>query len=128
MGTARILSDGMDPRNSPDLLGEALHLLRLNGVFYCRSEFTAPWGLALPPFPARMMFHVVTVGECWLEVDGASPQLLRPGELALVPHGEGHRLVSEVGARAAGLFDVPRELLSDRYEVLRLGGAGRRRR
>ena len=124
MGTARILSDGMDPRNSPDLLGEALHLLRLNGVFYCRSEFTAPWGLALPPFPARMMFHVVTVGECWLEVDGASPQLLRPGELALVPHGEGHRLVSEVGARAAGLFDVPRELLSDRYEVLRLGGGG----
>jgi hypothetical protein len=26
-----------------DPLGEALHLLRMSGVFYCRSELTAPW-------------------------------------------------------------------------------------
>jgi hypothetical protein len=39
-----------------------------------------------------------------------------------VPHGEGHRLVSELGAPTAALFDVPRELLSDRYEILRHGG------
>jgi len=25
-----------------DPLGEALHFLRMNGVFYCRSEFSAP--------------------------------------------------------------------------------------
>ena len=48
-----------------------------------------------------MMFHVVTAGECWLDVDGAAPRLLRPGDLALVPHGEGHRLVSELGAPTA---------------------------
>ena len=114
----------MDPPSPVDPLGEALYLLRMSGVFYCRSEFTAPWGLALPPFAARMMFHVVTAGECWLEVEGTTPHRLRPGELALVPHGEGHRLVSEVGAPAARLFDVPRELLSDRYEVLRHGGGG----
>jgi Cupin len=54
----------MDPR------GEALHFLRMSCVFYCRSEFTAPWALALEPFKARMMFHVVTAGQCWLEVRG----------------------------------------------------------
>src|SRR5690606_29586999 len=50
--------------------------------------------------------------------------LLRPGEFALVPHGEGHRLSGERGVPAAGLFEVPRELVSDRYEVLRHGGGG----
>jgi AraC-like DNA-binding protein len=112
------------PASPVDPLGEALHLLRMTGVFYCRSEFTAPWGLVLPPFTGCMMFHVVTAGECWLDVDGAAPRLLRPGDLALVPHGEGHRLVSELGAPTAALFDVPRELLSDRYELLRHGGGG----
>ena len=113
-----------DPWTAADPLGEALHLLRMSGVFYCRSEFTEPWGLELPPFEACMMFHVVTAGQCWLEVDGTPRRQLRPGELALVPHGEGHRLVSAEGVPAAKLFDLPRELVSDRYEVLRHGGNG----
>jgi AraC-like DNA-binding protein len=105
-------------------LGEALHFLRMSGVFYCRSEFTAPWGLALPPFESCMMFHVVTAGESWLRVDGADDCLLRPGDLALVPHGEGHWLLSERDARSAALFDLPRTLISDRYERLEHGGGG----
>ncbi len=107
-----------------DPLGEALHFLRMSGIFYCRSEFTAPWGVALPPMGDSLMFHVVTSGPCWLEVEGSEPQLLRPGDFALVPHGAGHRLVSEPGAEAPALFDLPREELSDRYEVLRHGGGG----
>lgn len=31
-----------DPWTPVDPLGEALHFLRMNGVFYTRSEFTAP--------------------------------------------------------------------------------------
>ena len=113
-----------NPWKPVDPLGEALHFLRMTGVFYCRSEFTAPWGLALPPFPSCMMFHVVTSGQCWLEVDGAERCQLRPGDLALVPHGAGHRLVSDDDVRPERLFDLPRELISDRYEVLRHGGGG----
>ncbi len=112
------------PRTPIDPLGEALHLLRMSGTFYCRSEFTAPWGLELPPFAHSLMFHVITSGDCWLEVAGASPRRLGPGDLALVPHGEGHRLVDRPGAAVAALFDLPRELLSERYERLRHGGGG----
>ena len=72
----------------------------MSGVFYCRSEFTEPWGLALPPFEGCMIFHVVTAGQGWLEVEGMAPHLLRPGDLALVPHGQGHRLVSAPGRRS----------------------------
>jgi AraC-like DNA-binding protein len=105
-------------------LGEALHFLRMSGTFYCRSEFTAPWALALPPFADCMMFHVVTAGQCWLEVEGAEACLLQPGDLALVAHGEGHLLASEPGAPAGKLFDLPRERISERYEILRHGGGG----
>jgi AraC-like DNA-binding protein len=71
-----------------------------------------------------LMFHVVTAGRCWLEVDGAEPRVLQPGDFALVPHGEGHRLAGEPGTPAAKLFDLPREQVSERYEVLRHGGGG----
>jgi AraC-like DNA-binding protein len=107
-----------------DPLGEALHLLRMNGVFYCRSEFTAPWGLELPPFEACMMFHVVTSGQCWLDVDGVDRCHLRPGDLALVPRGEGHRLLSADGVVPARLFDLPRTFVGDRYELLEHGNGG----
>lgn len=109
---------------SADPLGEALHFLRMSGTLYCRSEFTAPWGLELPVLPDSLMFHAVTAGECWLLVDGAAPCRLQAGAFALVPHGRGHRLVSEPGAVPTGLFEVPTEHISDRYEVLRQGGGG----
>ena len=107
-----------------DPLGEALHSLRMSGIFYSRSEFTAPWALALPAMKDSLMFHVVTSGRCWLEVEGAEPCLLQPGDLALVPHGEGHRLASESGIPAAKLFDLPREFLGERYEIIRRHGGG----
>jgi AraC-like DNA-binding protein len=110
--------------STTDPLGEALHVLRMTGTFYSRCEFSAPWGLVLPPFPDSLMFHVVTAGRCWLEVEGEEPRLLEPGDLALVPHGEGHRLASEPGLPGRGLFDMSSELLSERYEIIRDGGGG----
>jgi AraC-like DNA-binding protein len=106
-----------------DPLGEALHLLRMSGVVYCRSEFTAPWGLELPPMPDCLMFHAVTSGRCWLVVEGDS-RLLERGDFAIVPHGTGHLLSSEPGVSAARLFDLPREDVAPRYELLRHGGGG----
>ena len=110
--------------SSIDPLGEALHFLRMSGTFYCRSEFSAPWGLSLPPMPGCLMLHVVTQGRCWLEVEGDEPRRLAPGDLALLPRGEGHRLTSHPGTVAAGLFDLPREAVGERYEILRHGGGG----
>jgi AraC-like DNA-binding protein len=107
-----------------DPLGEALHLLRMSGIFYTRSEFSAPWGLELPAMPDCLMFHVVTAGRCWLEVEGAEQRMLQPGELALVPHGQGHLLTSAPGTPSGKLFELPREQISERYEVLRHGGGG----
>jgi len=115
------------PREIPTLtdpLGETLHLLRLNGSFYCRSELTAPWGVEMPAFDDYMMFHIVTAGHCWLEVEGEAPRLLQQGSLTLVPRGNGHRIRSSPEVTVEPLFEIPVERVSERYEVMRYGGGG----
>ncbi len=116
----------MDPVTAAatDPLGAALHSLRMSGSFYGRSEFSAPWGVELPPMPGCLWFHAVTSGGCRLEIEGAEPCLLGAGDLALVPHGEGHRLRSDPAAFAPSIYEIPREIVSDRYEVIRHGGGG----
>lgn len=109
---------------SADPLGEALHLLRLNGCVYARSELTAPWGVDLPPLQGHMMFHIITAGRCWLESEGNEPVLLERGSLALVPHGLGHQLLHAPGAPATPFFDLPIVRITERYEYLRWGGDG----
>lgn len=116
--------DALDPWAPADPLGQALHSLRMNGGFYCRSELSAPWGLTLPPMPRYLWFHVVTTGRVWLETGQSDARLLQPGDFALVPHGEGHRLRSEPGAPAPGILELEREQVSDRYEILRHGNGG----
>ena len=113
------------PWTSTDPLGEALHLLRMRGTFYCRTEATAPWALEMPAFADSLSFHVVTTGSCWLEVEGRHPVELRPGDLALVPHGRGHVLRSAPGVGPPGRVDqLPQHYLGDHYSVLTYGGGG----
>ena len=113
-----------DPFAPTDPLGEALHILRMNGAFYARSELTAPWGLTMPAMPGNLWFHVATTGSYQLEVEDGEVRTLAAGDLALVPHGEGHVLRSEPGAPAPGILDIDREVISERYEVLHYGGGG----
>jgi AraC-like DNA-binding protein len=119
-----LMTTTLDPWASTDPLGEALHFLRMNGAFYCRSELSAPWGMTMMPMPGYIWFHVVTAGRFWLEAAHGEPMLLQAGDLGLVPHGEGHVLRSEPGAPAPGVLDLDREEVSERYEILRHGGGG----
>jgi len=115
----------VDTRWTPvDPLGEALHFLHMSGVYYTHSVLTAPWGLAVPALPDSLMFHVVTNGACWLEVTGAEPQFLQPGDFSLVPHGDGHRLLSAPDAEAVNILELPLEPISERYERLHYGHGG----
>jgi Cupin len=124
MAVRRILEPMKIPLAPVDPLGEALHFLRMTGVLYCRGEFTAPWAIAFPAFDDCLMFHVVTSGRCVLEIDGCEDHVLQSGHFALVPHGTGHRLTSEHGVTPVSLLELPREQVSDRYEILRHGGGG----
>jgi AraC-like DNA-binding protein len=113
-----------DPFPPSDPLGEALQFLRMNGAYYSRSELTAPWGITMPATPGYMWFHVVTSGRMWLETGEEERGWIQLGDLALVPHGDGHVLRSEPGAPAPDILDLEREPVSDRYEIIRHGDGG----
>lgn len=122
VGYSSLMPD-LDPWAPSDPIGEALHLVRMSGAFYCRSELTAPWGMTLPPMPEHLWFHVATSGAAQLESEGHIASL-RPGELALVPHGAGHILRGSPDAPVPDILSLDRHALTDRYELLRHGGGG----
>lgn len=107
---------------SADPLGQALYSLRLNGLIYTRSELIAPWGIEMPPMPGKMMFHIVTKGGCWLGCKNGESIYLQPGELALIPKGEGHRISHSESQNCEPFFDIPVIKISERFEFMRYGG------
>ncbi|MGH1373774.1 MAG: AraC family transcriptional regulator [Cellvibrionaceae bacterium] len=107
-----------------DTLGEALYSLRLNGTVYASSELSAPWGMDMPPMEGKMMFHIITQGGCWLRLANQSKVYLQPGELVLLPRGEGHKLGSDIDVGYDPFFDIPVTKISERFEFIRHGGGG----
>jgi len=105
-----------------DPLAEALHYLRMDGMFYCKSELTAPWGVLLPPMPGNLWFHVITSGECVLIDSQERSHLLRRGDIVVLPHGAGHRAAAPADAPTPLVFDLPHDYISRQYAILRHGG------
>lgn len=91
-----------------DLLTEVLGHLHLRGEFFCRSTFTAPWGLAFPA-QEQAYFRFVEEGQCWvvLEQDAQAIHLQR-GDLLLLPHGHAHALCDQPGSPLAVLAEFDR--------------------
>lgn len=112
---------------APDPVGEALHRLRVTGVFYCRTEAAGAWAFDMPALGDCLSFHVVTEGVARVEVAGGGPVRADVGDLVLVPHGRGHRLAGDPTARSLGRVDLlPQEYVTETYSVLRIDGDGPR--
>ncbi len=105
-------------------INEALRFVQMSGIFYCPSNLTEPWGLTLPAMDNCMWFHVVTEGECTVEVDGSEPRTVGTGDLILVPHGLGHRAWGKEEAPTPLVFDLPHEYFGEHYAVMTHGGGG----
>jgi AraC-like DNA-binding protein len=108
-----------------DVLTETLTDVGMSGVFYAASDLAAPWGIAIPPLPGTIVFHLVTEGGLVLEVDGGTTTM-SAGDIVLVPHGTGHAVVDAPGTPATPLFDLPRDEVGERYERIRIAGPGPR--
>jgi len=102
-----------------DVLGD----LEMTGVFYSTGRFSAPWGIALPPLPRTVMFHLLLAGDAVVQVDGTTHRMT-PGDLLIVPHGTGHEILSGPDAEPVSLWDVRRTAQGDRYERLVIEGGG----
>lgn len=116
--TAQVIPGDADP------LSEALHYLRMDGMFYCSSELSAPWGIDLPSMPDCLWFHVVTEGACTLIDSSGHEATVNAGDIVVLPHGAGHRALDIAGTPTPVVFDLPHEYVSRQYAILRHGGGG----
>jgi AraC-like DNA-binding protein len=117
-----------------DALSQTLRVVHLVGAMFLQARFTAPWcyqspradvaaPLLEPQAERVIIFHLITEGECFVEMpDGATVPLMA-GDVVLFPHGDAHRMTSQPGvapAVGARLADV----LSRRPRALAYGGGG----
>ena len=111
--------------SASDVLGDALHLLRMTGATYARSDMSAPWLISLAPMPGHVGFHLVVDGGCVIDVTGHGTTVLQTGDLVLVPRGGSHRLASDDQISGAPTdLSHGRQCVTEQYAVQTGGGGG----
>ncbi|MBX3705997.1 MAG: AraC family transcriptional regulator [Pseudomonadales bacterium] len=94
-----------------DALVDMLQTLRLNGGLFLEAEFTAPWCIRAQvgpedcaphaPVPRHIIaYHYVFGGEMLLQVADAAPVRVGPGQIAVLPRNDVHRMGSSLTRRA----------------------------
>lgn len=119
-----------------DALSETLRVVRLVGAIFINARFTAPWcyqspradvaaPLLEPGAEHVVIWHLITEGECYVEMADAPAVRLAAGDAVLFPAGDAHRMTSTPGlAPATGArLDA---VLARRPRQLAYGGGGAR--
>ncbi len=78
-----------------DVLNDIFETIQLQGNFYFRTDFSAPWATTVPPFARAARFHHVVRGRCWCRVEGVEPLMLETGDFILIPNGASHVLADK---------------------------------
>jgi AraC-like DNA-binding protein len=110
--------------SGPDAI---LGALDFEGWFFCESQLTAPWGLALPGGRLAAV-HAVLEGRCRIDLRGSGEaRELQAGDVAFLPLDTPHALRSSPDVKAIPVADIPSLDRRDR-QIVRLnhGGGGDR--
>jgi hypothetical protein len=131
--------DAKEEPSRMDALSETLRVVRLVGAIFIEAKFTAPWCYNSPPADTAapflepgaervVIFHLITEGECYVEMGGNEPPVhLTAGDAVVFPQGHAHRMTSQPGLPPAKGKRLD-EVLSRRPRVLAYGGGGARTR
>jgi hypothetical protein len=71
-------------------IGKLLDSLRMESAFYTSSKLMRPWGMAMPPMPNCMMYHLALEGTAEFRIADAVFGLEEGATSCLFPKGEGH--------------------------------------
>ena len=118
-----------------DALSEILRVVRLVSAIFINAKFTAPWCYQSPCADAAapllepgaervVIFHLLTEGECFVEIADQPPLHLRAGDVVLFPKGDAHRMTSAPGLLPAKGGRSLAEVLARRPRQLAYGGGG----
>ncbi len=123
-----------------DALSELLKVLKLTGGLFLEVEFTAPWCVdsapgkddvrhILPDAEQVSIFHLLTEGRCRAVLPDTGEKVeLRAGDLILFPHGDGHRLGSDLQLAPVGAEVLVEPAPDGGLARIRHGGGGERTR
>ena len=89
-----------------DPLSDILDSLSLQGQFYFRTCFNAPWAIAVPDYEKAIRFHYAVQGECYVQAGDEPAIHLQQGDLVLVPAGAAHTMADSMGRKPAELETV----------------------
>ena len=118
-----------------DALSETLRVVHLVGAIFIQGKFTAPWCYQSPRADAAaplleptaeriVIFHLITEGECFVEIEGEPPLRLIAGDAVIFPQGDAHRMNSTPGLPPASGRAGLEAVLSRRPRQLAYGGGG----
>jgi AraC-like DNA-binding protein len=127
--TNRRLESGMD------VLSTILKAVRLEGALFYNAEFSAPWSVRTPgssaiaPYLSSepkhvIIYHLVTHGRGYSEVEDGQRVSLSAGDIVVFPHGDPHILGNgrDVEPREHGA--MLQEILAQGLKPVRMGGGG----
>lgn len=117
-----------------DALSQTLRVVHLVGAIFINGRFTAPWCYQSPsadvsapllePGAERVViFHLITEGECFVELGDEPPLHLVAGDVVVFPKGHAHRMTSKPGVPAASGASLG-QVLARRPRQLVYGGGG----
>ena len=119
------------------LLAGVLGQLHLSSAFFLRAEYRNPWAYESPPPPALcavlqptahrlVLFHIVSGGRCWIDVD-AEPRLeAEQGDVIVLPYADVHRMGGSAPATPVPIQSLLPPPPWKSMPVIRYGGAGAR--
>jgi len=123
-----------------DALSEMLSALRLDSGIFLEAEFTAPWCIdsapgkedvrhILPGAEHVTLYHLVTEGRCRVRIPGVTDTVeLGTGDLIMFPHGDGHRMGSDLQLAPVDSETLVRPSAEGGLATINHGGGGERTR
>jgi len=117
-----------------DALSQTLRVVQLVGAIFINARFSAPWCYQSPSAASAapvlepgaesvVIFHLVTSGECYVELGDEPPQKLIAGDVVIFPQGHAHRMSSEPGLTPAKGQRLD-AVLARRPRQIAFGGGG----
>lgn len=118
-----------------DVLSELLTAVKITGAVFYNAEFSSPWAFRSPPSKGLapyvgaatghiIVYHLVTDGAAWAEVDAEARTQLRAGDIVIFPHGHTHLMGNGPPVEPHDNGSALQEILSQGLGLVRSGGGG----
>jgi AraC-like DNA-binding protein len=118
-----------------DVLSTILKTVKLEGALFYNAEFSAPWSFRAPascavaPFVSPegrhvIMYHLLTHGRAYANVEDGERISLAAGDIVVFPHGDAHIMGNGRNVEPRDHGKLIEEILAHGLKLARMGGGG----